>query len=35
MEFKSWKYHLILFKSYTYKRTEKTCPGFKPTRHMI
>ena len=27
MEFTSWKY-LILFKSYTYKRTDNTCPGF-------
>ena len=34
MEFTSWKY-LIPFKSYTYKRTENTCPGFKPTHYLL
>jgi hypothetical protein len=33
MEFTSWKY-LIPFKSYTctYKHTENTCPGYRPSR---
>jgi hypothetical protein len=30
MDFTSWKY-LIPFKSYTYKRTENTCPDYKLT----
>jgi hypothetical protein len=30
MKFTSLKY-LIPYKSYTYKRNENTCPGYKPT----
>jgi hypothetical protein len=34
MEFTSWKY-LIMFKSYTNKRTENTCPGFPPLKNTV
>jgi hypothetical protein len=34
MEFTSWKYP-ITFKSYNYKHTENTCPGFPPLKNTV
>ena len=34
IELTSWKY-LFTFKSYTYKHTENTCPGFPPLKNTV